>query len=63
MIALNIEKTEMTKKNFFIVLLMYFTYSQLWILLVIHALYLELKRILLKQDVKWDKTERFKQSS
>src|SRR5699024_3731755 len=39
-ITLSIEKTEMTLTNFFIVLFMYFTYSQLWILLVINALYI-----------------------
>lgn len=63
MIALNIEKTEMTKKNFFIILLMYFTYSQIWILLVVNALFLEIKRVLFKQDIIWDKTERYKRSS
>lgn len=58
-ITLSIEKTEMTTENFFIVILMYFSYSQLWILLVINALFLEIKRVLLKQEVKWYKTERF----
>ncbi|KPV57252.1 glycosyltransferase [Paenibacillus sp. A3] len=59
MIALSIEKTEFTMKNFAIVLLMYFTYSQLWIALVIYALYLEIKRVLFRQETKWYKTERF----
>lgn len=61
MIALGIEKTELNTKNFFIVSLMYFTYSQLWILLVIYALYLEMKRVLFKQETKWYKTERYQQ--
>lgn len=61
-ITLSIEKTEMTLANFFIVLFMYFTYSQLWILLVIYSLFLEIKRVLLKQEVKWYKTERFDQT-
>ncbi|MCZ8523525.1 MULTISPECIES: glycosyltransferase family 2 protein [Paenibacillus] len=59
MIALGIEKTELNMKNFLIVSLMYFTYSQFWILLVLYALYLEAKRILFKQETKWYKTERF----
>ncbi|MFJ8246240.1 glycosyltransferase [Peribacillus asahii] len=59
MIALSIEKTEMNIRNFFVVLFMYFTYSQLWILLVMYALFLEVKRVLFKQEVKWYKTERF----
>lgn len=58
-ITLSIEKTEMTIVNFFIVLFMYLTYSQLWIALVIYSLFLEIKRLLLKEEVKWYKTERF----
>lgn len=58
-ITLSIEKTEMTVTNFFIVLFMYFTYSQLWILLVVYSLFLEIKRMLFNQEVKWYKTERF----
>lgn len=57
--TLSIEATEMTIANFFIVLFMYFTYSQLWIFLVIYALYLEIKRIIFNQEIKWYKTERF----
>ncbi|MEQ6378211.1 glycosyltransferase [Bacillaceae bacterium S4-13-56] len=59
MITLSIEKTELTIKNLAIVSIMYFTYSQLWILLVINAIFLEIKRVLLRQEVKWYKTERF----
>ncbi|MEW9700597.1 glycosyltransferase [Paenibacillus sp. SI8] len=62
LMALGIEKTELNTKNFFIVSLMYFTYSQFWILLVLYALFLEMKRILLKQETKWYKTERFQQT-
>lgn len=59
MIALSIERTELNLKNFLIVLLMYFTYSQLWIVLVVYALYLEIKRVIFRQELKWYKTERF----
>lgn len=58
-ITLSIEKTEMTLTNFLIVLFMYFTYSQLWIFLVVNALYIEIKRILFGEEIKWYKTERF----
>lgn len=58
-IALSIERTEMTRKNFLYILLMYFTYSQMWILLVMYSLFLEIKRVLLGQEVTWYKTERF----
>nr|WP_205516410.1 glycosyltransferase [Paenibacillus sp. SYP-B3998] len=62
MIALGIEKTELNIRNFFIVSLMYLTYSQFWILLVLYSLFLEMKRVLLKQETKWYKTERFQQT-
>ncbi|QQE73730.1 glycosyltransferase family 2 protein [Brevibacillus composti] len=61
MIALSIEKNQLHLKSFLIVLLMYFTYSQVWILLVLYALYLEIKRVVCKQELKWYKTERFGQ--
>lgn len=59
MIALSIETTEMNTSNFFHVIAMYFTYSQMWIILVIYSLYLEMKRVIFKQEVTWYKTERF----
>ncbi|HEU5139631.1 MAG TPA: glycosyltransferase [Bacillales bacterium] len=60
LLGLSIEKNELTAKNVLVVLFMYFTYSQLWILLVIYALILEVKRVCLQQEVHWDKTERYK---
>ncbi|GEK30017.1 putative glycosyltransferase YdaM [Kurthia zopfii] len=62
MITLSIEKNEMNRKNFFYVIFMYFTYSQMWIVLVISSLYQEIKRMIFKEEVKWYKTERFSQS-
>ncbi|QHT47765.1 glycosyltransferase family 2 protein [Bacillus sp. SB49] len=59
-LALSFEQGQLTWKNFFIVLFMYFSYSQLWIILVVYATYLETKRVLLKQEVTWYKTQRFK---
>lgn len=58
-IALSIERTEMTRKNFFYIFLMYFTYSQMWIILVMHALFIETKRMILGQEARWYKTERY----
>lgn len=58
-ITLSMERTEMTLANFLTVLFMYFTYSQLWIILVLYSLFLEIKRVLFKQEVRWYKTERF----
>lgn len=62
MIALSIEKTEMNTKNFFHVIVMYFTYSQMWIILVIYSLFLETKRMITKEEMTWYKTERFDQN-
>lgn len=62
-LALSMEKHQLTTKNFFIVLLMYFTYSQLWIFLVVYSSFIEIKRVLLKQEVVWYKTKRFHQAS
>lgn len=58
-LALSMERGEMTVKNFFTVLFMYFTYCQLWIGLVVYAFYLEGKRVLFRQEIKWYKTERY----
>lgn len=60
MVTLSIEKSQMTWKNFLYVMLMYFTYSQMWIILVLISLYLETKRMFTGEEVRWYKTERFK---
>ncbi|MEG0472685.1 MAG: glycosyltransferase family 2 protein [Solibacillus sp.] len=59
MITLSIEKDQLTFKNILYVVAMYFTYSQMWILLVIYSLFLEIKRVIFKEEHKWYKTERF----
>ena len=61
-LALSMEKKQLTWRNFLIVILMYFTYSQMWIFLVTYASFIEIKRITLKQEVKWYKTQRFRQA-
>lgn len=61
-LALSMERKQLTWSNFFIVLLMYFTYSQMWVFLVIQASITELKRLILRQEVIWYKTQRFENS-
>ncbi|MFC7063699.1 glycosyltransferase family 2 protein [Halobacillus seohaensis] len=61
LLALSMEKQQLTIKNVLTVLIMYFTYSQLWVCLVVYATFLEMKRIIFKQEVKWYKTQRFNQ--
>ncbi|MCC5909359.1 MAG: glycosyltransferase family 2 protein [Clostridiaceae bacterium] len=60
LLAISIEKNQLNFKIFFTILLMYFSYSQIWLLLVVNASYLEIKRIILKQEITWYKTQRFK---
>ncbi|EQF26291.1 glycosyl transferase 2 family protein [Clostridioides difficile CD160] len=58
-ISLSIEKGESTFENIFIVAIMYFTYSQLWLFVAIKGMIEYLKDIIFKREVKWYKTERF----
>ncbi|MCP8970083.1 glycosyltransferase family 2 protein [Ectobacillus ponti] len=60
-LTITIEQKQLTLKNILTILIMYFTYSQVWIGLVVYALYLEIKRVLFKQEVRWYKTSRFQQ--
>ncbi|PLR96050.1 glycosyltransferase family 2 protein [Bacillus sp. T33-2] len=62
-LALSIERDQLNFKNFLAVILMYFTYSQIWLALVVYSLFLEITRVLFKQEVKWYKTQRYQQSA
>ncbi|MFC4098736.1 glycosyltransferase family 2 protein [Paenibacillus xanthanilyticus] len=59
MITLGIEKTELTFRNVLITMLMYLSYSQLWLILVVRAFILHIKSVIKRQEVVWDKTQRF----
>lgn len=54
-ISLTIEKGEATIENIFIVAIMYFTYSQLWLFVAIKGMIEYLKDIIFKREVKWYK--------
>lgn len=58
-ITLTTEKGEMNVSNLFVICLMYFTYSKLWMIVAVYGLYQYLKDALLKRETKWYKTERF----
>ncbi|MFD2705606.1 glycosyltransferase family 2 protein [Salibacterium lacus] len=62
LLALSLERGQLTLKNAGTAVLMYFTYSQLWLALVVHATFLEAKRMFTKQEVTWYKTQRFQTS-
>jgi len=56
LLALSREKEEDTPLNLLLTLLMYFTYCQLWIIVVFKGFY---EDFVLKREMKWAKTERF----
>jgi hypothetical protein len=56
LLALSREKEEDTPLNLVLILLMYFTYCQLWIIVVVKGFYDD---FVLKREMKWAKTERF----
>ncbi len=58
-VTLEIEGTEFTWSNFFTVLLMYFTYSQIWLYLVVRGIAIQLRTQFRHEAVVWQKTERF----
>ncbi|MPN25313.1 hypothetical protein SDC9_172721 [bioreactor metagenome] len=58
-ISLSLESQEGTWSNLVITSIMYFTYSQLWIVLVVRAIYFLTKRLFLRnKEFRWYKTER-----
>jgi cellulose synthase/poly-beta-1,6-N-acetylglucosamine synthase-like glycosyltransferase len=62
-LTLSIETGQLTLKNFLMIIFMYFTYSQIWLLLVLNSLILEIIRVILKKESKWYKTQRYKSSA
>lgn len=58
-ITLTMEKGEGSFSNIFLIALMYFTYSQLWLLVAVKGLIDYIKDVIFKREVKWYKTERF----
>ena len=58
-ITLSMEKGEGDISNIFIVALMYFTYSQLWLIVAIKGMFSYFSDAIHKREAKWYKTERF----
>jgi cellulose synthase/poly-beta-1,6-N-acetylglucosamine synthase-like glycosyltransferase len=58
-IALSMEKGEVNNKNLRLILIMYFTYCQLWLIVSIKGMYTNIKSRFLGKETKWYKTERF----
>lgn len=58
-ITLVTEKGEMRLSNVWIILLMYVSYCQLWMVVAAYGFYTYLKDLVFKREAKWYKTERF----
>ena len=58
MLTLSTEKNEFNLESAFLVLLMLFTYAKLWVVVVLRAAWMTVKKMITKQEVKWYKTER-----
>lgn len=63
LLALSIERNQLYFKNVLTVFLMYVIYSQLWLFLILYSVCVEIRRIILKQEINWYKTERFTDES
>lgn len=58
-ITLTTEKGEMTLSNLGVIVLMYCSYTKLWMIVACYGFILYIKDRILKSEVKWVKTERF----
>lgn len=58
-VTLVTEKGEMRLSNVWIIMLMYVSYCQLWMVVAAYGLHTYLKDLVFKREAKWYKTERF----
>ncbi|RJX41200.1 glycosyltransferase family 2 protein [Paenibacillus pinisoli] len=58
-ITLVTEKGEMRLSNVWIIMLMYISYCQMWMVVAAYGLYQYIKDLIFKREAKWYKTERF----
>ncbi|REK76168.1 glycosyltransferase family 2 protein [Paenibacillus paeoniae] len=58
-ITLVTEKGEMKLSNLWIIMLMYISYCQMWMVVAAYGLYQYIKDLIFKREAKWYKTERF----
>ena len=58
MLTLSMEKNEFSLESALIVILMLFSYSKLWVVVVMRALFMTIKKVVTNTEVTWYKTER-----
>lgn len=61
LLTLSVEKNEFNFESAMLILLMLFTYSKMWVFVVLNALLLSLQDKIYHKEVVWDKTERFEE--
>lgn len=62
-ITLSVEKNEFNLSNVVLTFFMLFTYSKLWVLVVLNGIVQGIQDFVFQKDVIWDKTERFEEVS
>ena len=63
MLTLVTEKNEFSLESALLALLMLFTYSKLWVFVVVHALWLSISDAVNGKQVVWDKTVRYEEKA
>lgn len=61
LITLAVEKNEFNFESAMLVLLMLFSYSKMWVAVVVNAIILSVQDKVFNKEVVWDKTERFEE--
>jgi cellulose synthase/poly-beta-1,6-N-acetylglucosamine synthase-like glycosyltransferase len=61
LLTLSVEKNEFSFESVLLILLMLFTYSKMWVFVVLNALLLSVQDKIYHKEVVWDKTERFEE--
>ncbi|MDD6492861.1 MAG: glycosyltransferase family 2 protein [Firmicutes bacterium] len=62
LITLAVERNEFNFESAVLILLMLFTYSKMWVAVVVKAIYLSIQDAVFDKEVVWDKTERFEET-
>ena len=58
-VTISTEKGELNLSNLNVIVLMYFTYSKMWMVVAAYGLYKYFTDVLFRRETKWYKTERF----
>jgi cellulose synthase/poly-beta-1,6-N-acetylglucosamine synthase-like glycosyltransferase len=62
LLTLSVEQNEFNIESALLILLMLFTYSKMWVAVVVNSLILSIQDKIYHKEVVWDKTERFEET-